>query len=123
MLVVEDEVLLAGLLKDYFHRLGMQVVVAHSGGRAIELLKSEDVSPEICLMDIVMPDCMGTDLFFQMRKICPGMEVLLCTAYQEAEPVRKLLESGAAGIVRKPFEMRDLYRDVVAILSKVDESG
>jgi len=118
MLVVEDEVLLANMLRDYFQHQGMQVLVAHSGARAMELLKSADASPEVCLMDIVMPDCMGTELFFQMQKVCPAMAVLLCTAYQEAEPVRKLLDAGAVGFMRKPFEMKDLYKEVVAIFNK-----
>ncbi len=117
LLVVEDEVLLAGVLKDYFERLGMKVLVAYTGERAIELLKSTPEPPDLCLMDIVMPDCLGTELFYRMRELCPGMAVLLCTAYQEADPVQDLLDAGAAGLVRKPFDVSKLAAKVVEVLA------
>ncbi|NOY81717.1 MAG: response regulator [Kiritimatiellaeota bacterium] len=117
LLVVEDEVLLAGVLKDYFERLGMKVLVAYTGARAIELLKATSPSPDLCLMDIVMPDCLGTELFYRMRELCPGMAVLLCTAYQEADPVQDLLDAGAAGLVRKPFDVSELAAKVAEVLT------
>ncbi len=108
LLVIDDEVMFGNMLQDLLTGRGMRVLVATTGAEAEELLKRESPPPDLCLMDIVLPDCMGTSLFSKIRKIAPNMPVVVCSAYPHDRPIEDLLAKGAQGLLHKPFELKEL---------------
>jgi len=115
--VVDDEVLLVQMLRDFFVSKGMRVLVATTGKQAEQILGKEPRSPDVCIMDIVLPDCMGTDLYHRLRQLAPDMPVIVCTAYPQNGPVDNLLKNGAVGFLHKPFEIKELLSTVSRVLA------
>jgi len=99
VLVVDDEAAIRDCVCALISMLGFQVVQARDGGEALE--KFERCNGTICLviMDISMPVLDGVQAMNRIRKIDPRTKIILCSGNPEAE----LAQSGADGIISKPF--------------------
>jgi CheY-like chemotaxis protein len=99
VLVVDDEAAIRDCVCALVSMLGFQVVQARDGGEALD--KFERFNGTICLviMDISMPVLDGVQAMNKIRKIDPRAKIILCSGNPEAE----LVQSGADGIIAKPF--------------------
>lgn len=108
VLVVDDTPDSLRFLTDTIERAGMTVLIATNGENALALL--EHVTPELILMDAVMP---GLDGFETTRRIkhdprFAHIPVIFMTGLTEAEHVVKALEAGGVDYVRKPIVVEEL---------------
>ena len=72
---------------------------ASSGEEALRMV--EEVSPEIMLLDMELPDISGTQVAREVKKKYPYLKVLAFSAHDDPVYVRGVLESGAAGYLMK----------------------
>lgn len=114
ILIVDDEEDVRILLGKFFERKGYKVFLAESGERAIEITKSEQCSA--VLLDINMPGLDGIETLERLMKINPRIGVVMVTANQDNEKVKKALALGAYGYVLKPFDFLYLELAVTAKL-------
>ncbi len=68
---------------------------------AIEALQSEENPPEAILLDIEMPGLGGLDAIKPMRELAPSAQILIMTAYDDDDYIRKALSAGASGYLLK----------------------
>ena len=118
VLLVEDEVLLRELGATILETLGYQVVVAADGLAAVELYRAHHQELDAVLLDLKMPQMAGREAFLELRKIDPGVPVIVCTGFGENEEVQELLSLGAAGMLAKPYQISALaakLRQVIAV--------
>jgi len=117
VLVVDDEPgvreSLRMLLKDE-----CEVVTAASAGEALERL--EAVSPDLVLLDLVMPGRSGLDLLSDLRERSPEAEVVVLTATKTVATAVEAMKRGAADYVTKPFEVDALRLKVRRFLEQRD---
>ena len=109
VLLVEDDALLRQGLAEILGEEGFRVTTAADGGRALELLRSEEVSPCFILLDLMMPGMNGWD-FLQLLSRHPTLSTIpiaVASAYPFAEK-----EVRPAIVLRKPFSPARL-QDVV----------
>jgi len=79
---------------------GIEVVgEAQDGDQAIRLCR--ELSPDVVLMDLVMPGPGAVAVLREIERTCPRTAVVVLTAYHEPDQVRGLLEAGAAGYLLK----------------------
>jgi DNA-binding response OmpR family regulator len=115
VLVVEDESAIAEVAEMYLEQGGFRVRIAPTGAEAIKQV--DDPSIDIVLLDLMLPDADGVDLFRQIRSRRP-LPVIMVTA-RDAEADRVLgLELGADDYVTKPFSPRELVARVRAVLRR-----
>jgi DNA-binding response OmpR family regulator len=115
VLVVEDESAIAEVAEMYLEQGGFRVRLAPTGADAIKQL--DDPSIDIVLLDLMLPDADGVDLFRQIRAR-RQLPVIMVTA-RDAEADRVLgLELGADDYVTKPFSPRELVARVRAVLRR-----
>ena len=115
VLVVEDEAAIAEVAEMYLEQGGFRVRLAPTGADALKQL--DDPSIDIVLLDLMLPDADGVDLFRQMRER-RSLPVIMVTA-RDAEADRVLgLELGADDYVTKPFSPRELVARVRAVLRR-----
>jgi len=88
---------------------------ADDGEQAVRL--ASELQPDVALMDIAMPKLNGIEATKQIKAICPGVAVLILTAYDDDQYVFALLEAGAAGYLLKDVRGRDLVRAIRAVNS------
>jgi two-component system cell cycle sensor histidine kinase/response regulator CckA len=119
ILVIDDEAAVQDVIRRYLEIPGHRVACASSGQEGIDRLKRGEVF-DLVVLDLMMPHEDGVTTFQWLRQRCPHLPVLLCTGLPQGDPAPQLLELGAAGIVRKPFKMNELWYAVKRALDPAD---
>ena len=117
ILVVDDDMEIAMIMKETLERKLFDVILAHDGIQAIEKSKSEKI--DLILLDIKMPFFSGfwfCDAFKQ-RPETRDIPIVIVSGTLEDESVQKAYNLGAAACLRKPFRPVDLVQVVEKSLS------
>ncbi|HLQ68692.1 MAG TPA: response regulator [Gemmatimonadales bacterium] len=112
-LVIDDDPDLLMLVRRTLEfTAGWQVATAGSGAAGVELARTPPV-PHVILVDIMMPEMDGYDVCRRLRAdpATAPVPIVLLTARRDLN-ARKVAESGAAGVVLKPFQPTELARQV-----------
>ena len=116
ILIVEDEPNMVAGLRDNFEFEGYQVITAGDGVEGLQ--KALDESPDLVVLDVMMPRMSGLEVCKQLRARRSSLPIIMLTARgQEVDKVVGL-ELGADDYVTKPFSIRELLARVRAILRR-----
>src|SRR5271163_2756317 len=116
ILIVEDEPNMVAGLRDNFEFEGHQVITAGDGVAGLERAIAE--SPDLVILDVMMPRMSGLDVCKQLKAKRPSIPIIMLTARgQELDKVVGL-ELGADDYVTKPFSIRELLARVKAVLRR-----
>ncbi len=116
VLVVEDEKMLAELVKSGLEDEGYSVDVAYDGQEGLFLAENEPV--DIIVLDIMLPKLSGMDLLKTIREKNIKTPVLLLTAKSDIEDKVTGLNSGADDYLTKPFSFDELLARLKAVLRR-----
>jgi len=117
ILVVDDEQYLRVLSERMLDHLGYQVYVADGGAAALAMCRRLGAELDCVMLDLVMPEMDGSEVYGEIRKIYPELKVLLTSGYHEAEVSRRFAGRGLAGFLQKPYVLEDLARKLDEILN------
>jgi DNA-binding response OmpR family regulator len=106
VLYVEDEPSLGKIVHATLEKLGYDVFWEVNGANVISSLK--DFTPDICVLDIMLPGINGFSLCKTIRGLIPGMPVIFLTAKTETQDIIKGFDSGGTDYIRKPFSIEEL---------------
>ncbi len=123
ILVVDDEPQLTETLAFNLQQEGFRVSVAHTGAQAREMVEGASEVPDLCLLDLMLPDESGVQVCraFRENERSRAMPVIMLTA-RDAEIDRVVgFEVGADDYVTKPFSVRELILRVRAVLRRSPE--
>jgi len=116
ILIVEDEPNMVSGLRDNFEYEGYTVLTAGDGAEGLQRALNE--SPDLVLLDVMMPKMSGLDVCKQLKAARPSLPIIMLTARgQEVDKVVGL-ELGADDYVTKPFSIRELLARVKAVLRR-----
>ena len=93
---------------------GLEVVAEAADGEEAVRLATE-LKPDVAIIDISMPNLDGIEATRQIKALCPGITVLILSAYDDDQFVFSLLEAGAAGYLLKDVRGRELVDAVRAV--------
>ncbi len=116
VLLIDDEQSLLNLEKRILVSHNYRVLEANSGQEALKLLRDNAGQVSLVVLDLVMPGINGYDLFKQIKELSPGSKVLLSSGNPEDGKAQKILESGANGLIQKPFEIDGLLLNIRKML-------
>lgn len=106
ILYVEDELFLGKIVKETLELRGFEVVMESDGA---EVIKSFEASkPDICVLDVMLPNRSGFELAEDIRKLNDDVPVIFLTAKTQTEDVVQGFKIGANDYIRKPFSMEEL---------------
>ena len=113
VVVVDDDYMVARVHSAFVERIpGFTVVgTASDGAGAVRLVR--ELLPDVVLLDVYMPDKTGLEVLQELRASTgpeADVDVLMVTAADDAESVRRALRGGAGGYLIKPFHAEDLRR-------------
>ena len=119
ILMIEDDVRLAGMVADYLGQNGFGV--SHAPNAQSGLTRLQSVGVDLVILDLMLPDMDGLQVCQRIRAL-PGsmaqVPVLMLTA--KGDPMDRIigLEMGADDYLPKPFEPRELLARIKAILRR-----
>ncbi len=116
VLLVEDELLLARIIKDSLESRGYQVTHAVHGKQGLDFFQTQ--APDILVLDVMMPQMDGFSLATEIRKQNPRIPIIFLTARSQVEDVVKGFELGGNDYLRKPFSMEELVVRIKALLER-----
>jgi CheY-like chemotaxis protein len=117
ILVVDDEPDVEILFRQQFRRVlradRFTMEFAQSGHIALERISdARDRSLILILSDINMPGMSGLELLPRAKEACPGVPIIMITAYGDTETKRKALEGGAEALLTKPIDFVTLRSEI-----------
>ncbi len=117
IMVVDNEPSIAEMVKRMLENDGHEVSVALSGPECLEKLKEE--KPDLILLDVMMPELSGWDVYGEIRKKDKALKVMLMSMLEiSSERALKLGKEGVSAYVTKPFTPDTLVRIVRRALSE-----
>ena len=115
VLVVEDELEIARVVRDYLDNAGFEVIVVGDGGSAIASVRS--AKPDLLVLDLGLPGRDGLDVAREIRRWSNTPIVMLTARGDETDRVVGL-ELGADDYVVKPFSPKELVARIRAVLRR-----
>lgn len=121
VLVAEDNEDIRELVSHQLRRMGILVIVAENGRRALDLALAE--RPALVLMDMDMPVMSGFDAVAALRASGYRGSIFALTAYQDGPEAERALSSGCDALLGKPITSELLRRHVRQALEVAAGSG
>lgn len=118
VLVIDDEDVIRNLMNDILDMLGYNVILSARPSEALELYRMHRHSIDLILMDMVMPEMNGQQLYRAMNEIDPDNRVIVLSGYSMAEEVEMMLQEGVAGFLQKPVTISRLKEIINEVLEK-----
>ncbi|HET57583.1 MAG TPA: response regulator [Deltaproteobacteria bacterium] len=114
VLIVDDEIHIIRLLRQYLESKRYDVFTATNGVEAIR--KAKTIEPDVVLLDHIMPGMGGIEVLKAIKKFRPETVVIMLTAVIDESVARITLASGADVYITKPFNLENVE---TSILSKL----
>ena len=115
VLVVDDEMLIRNVIKDYLENEGYEIYEAENGLEAIRVFKEEKI--DLIILDIMMPKMDGYETLKELRKLGETPVIMLTAMKEELDKLHGF-DLGVDDYVTKPFSPKEVVARVKAILKR-----
>jgi len=112
VLVVDDDPSILLVIQAMLENQDLRVLLANNAESALRLGEQRQLTIDLLLADVVMPDVSGPGLALRMLSMRPNLRVLFMSAFAEADIVRVKVLDKALGFVAKPFSSDSLLANV-----------
>jgi len=103
ILIVDDAAFMRMMIKDVLTKNGYEVLgEAENGQKAIE--KFKELTPDLVIMDITMPEVDGIQAVKEIKKIDANAKIIMCSAMGQQAMVIESIQAGARDFIVKPFQ-------------------
>ncbi len=106
VLYAEDEIFLGKIVKETLESRGFEVLMETHGARVLTAF--ENGQPDICVLDIMLPDVNGFELAEAIRARNDDIPIIFLTAKTQTEDLVRGFRTGGNDYIRKPFSMEEL---------------
>jgi len=108
ILLIEDEALVMEVNRAILEKLGYRVLGAESGAEAAHFAETFDGDINLAILDIVLPDMCGKDIYPLLMQARPDLKVIVSSGYTVNGPAQDILDAGGQRFIQKPFSMETL---------------
>ncbi len=108
VLVVDDESGLRTVMSNILKSEGYNVITAEDGKKAIDAVKLSN--PDLIFLDIRLPDMDGLQILEEVKKINPGIPVIMCSGFSDVESAVHTVKMGAFDYISKPFKREEVIK-------------
>ncbi len=116
LLFADDEEAVVDVGRQMLERLGYKVLIARGGREAVEVLEANKSRIDLVILDMIMPDMRGEEVYGLLKNINPNIKILLSSGYSVSEQVQEILNRGCDGFIQKPFNLNGLSKKLRQIL-------
>ncbi len=108
ILLVEDDPAVRKMTINLLQHLDCKVVAVEGAHDAIRIIKEQNDGFDLVLTDYSMPDMDGIELAMHLKRIIPGMPVILCTGIDSSNDPDMISGTGVSEILTKPYTKNEL---------------
>ena len=112
ILLVDDESMILDIGEEMLQKLGYHVLVAQGGKEALEIYGRERDRVGLIILDMILPDMGGGEVYDRLKKVNPDVKVLLASGYSIDGQASEILDRGCKGFIQKPFRISDLAQKI-----------
>lgn len=112
ILIVADEEVVRYLAKDVLTSLGYQVIVATDSKEALRLYKERTDDIDLVLLDIIMLQMEGDQVYTRLKRVNPEVKVLFSSGHSRDQNANQILQEGRANFIQRPYTMVSLAQVV-----------
>lgn len=116
--IVEDEKAISDTLKLNLELENFKVLIANSGNKALETFKENHRQIHLILLDVMLPEYNGFELFEKFRAIHPQVPIIFLTAKNQSIDKIAGLKLGADDYLTKPFDLEELLLRIRNVLKR-----
>jgi DNA-binding NtrC family response regulator len=106
LLILDDDLTILELLKAVFEDEAMEILLESDSETAVRRVIDEH--PNVAILDICLPKKSGLEVLQEIKKIDPGLSVIMTTGFQTTQNAIEAMRHGAYDYVTKPFEIQKL---------------
>ena len=118
ILVVDDELFVGELLKEYLAIIGYEVEAVSNGQDALSSIQKSP--PHIVILDIRMPGMGGMEVLKSIKEQHNDINVIMLSAYGDPETVNEALRLGADHYLQKPMNLKHLVETLKTLKPPVE---
>ena len=114
VLLVDDEETVRDIGSAMLKELGFTPITADDGLSALAVYRER---PDIVcvILDLTMPHMDGEQCFRELRRIHPGLPVIMSSGYNEQEVTERFAGCGLSGFIQKPYKLSELEKAIMAL--------
>lgn len=112
ILIVDDEESILMLLEQFLNRFNFKSLSAINGKEGIEVLDASADDIDIVILDYMMPELNGEELFDYMKEKYPNIPGILLTGVEDEKIIERFIEKGITSVIRKPFTGADVVENI-----------
>jgi two-component system cell cycle sensor histidine kinase/response regulator CckA len=116
ILVIEDEDVVIDVIRTMLERLGYRILLARTGTHAVDIARTFDGNIDLAILDIVLPDIRGEQVYPLIMEARPNLKVIVCSGYTIDGPGQEILDAGAQDFIQKPFSFETLSKKLKEVL-------
>lgn len=106
VLLIEDDLTFSRILEGFLSKNGYRVAVNHTGKEGLKTFESKVF--DVVLLDYRLPDTNGVDVLVEMKRIAPGVPVIIMTGFSDIRTAVKAIKLGALEYITKPVNPDEL---------------
>ena len=100
------------VLNKSLNKLGFDVLLAKNGKEGISIYKKNIDKVKLIILDVNMPELSGKETFDKLKSLNKKCKILIATGFTLNEEVQELLDMGADGYIKKPFDLLTLSQKI-----------
>jgi CheY-like chemotaxis protein len=117
VLIVDDELVIRSLLSEMLSEDGFTVATAEDGKRGLEYVNEGAV--DLVISDVHMPVMNGPELIAELRRIDPGLPVIVLNSIPDRD-VANVCDDRASACVNKPFDLREIRETITRLRAAIE---
>jgi signal transduction histidine kinase/ActR/RegA family two-component response regulator len=121
VLVVDDENIVLEAHKKALEAFGFTVLIARDGVEAVEVFRQHEAEIRLVLSDLSMPRMDGWETLSALRKIAPGLPVILCSGYSKAQVMEGRHPELPEAFLSKPCTFDEFRKTIFQVLTRTAE--
>ena len=116
ILLVDDEDYILEVGRLMLEGLGYTILTADCGRAGMEMFEANQAKIDLVILDMIMPDVGGSEVFDHIRSLRPNAKILLASGYNMDFQASSLLGQGCNGFIQKPFNIKTFSTKIREIL-------
>jgi two-component system, cell cycle sensor histidine kinase and response regulator CckA len=116
ILLLDDEQMVLDVGRPMLEKMGYGVHTASRGPEAIDIYSRHQAEIDLVIIDMIMPEMNGGEVYDRLKQIDPDVRVLLSSGYSMNCDAKEILSRGCNGFIQKPFGLYSLSRKIRTVL-------